>query len=139
LLPRAVAYGVGLLKHLFRGSLQIDLPDEGAYALIDMAAPVCKDACGFNKLKLKLTNKTPNETIGSGSVLSGSGTLFAVVKFFRNNCYMPDLSGEPGGTAFTGSSCRSSVEEIVVSDPVDTSTLPSEALHYNEQALVKFN
>src|SRR4029434_6467076 len=40
---------------------------------------------------------------------------------------------------FAGSSCRSSVEEIVVSDPVDTSILPTESLHYNEQVLVKFN
>jgi hypothetical protein len=38
------------------------------------------------------------------------------------------LSGEPGGAAFDGLSCRSPAEEIVVSNPIDVSSLPAGAL-----------
>src|SRR5512143_2540572 len=78
LLPRAVAYGVGLLRHLFRGGLEISLPDAGAYAVADHTSQSCKDSCGFSKIRLKLTNTTKT---GEGL---GSGAYFAVAKFRRN-------------------------------------------------------
>ena len=108
LLPRAVAYSAGLLDYFFRGKLEIALPDEGVYAVRDNSTGICKDACGFDLVKLKLTNDTPGEAMGPGVVV-------AVVKFHRNNCYRADLSGEPGGPNFTGGSCRNPEEEIVVS------------------------
>jgi hypothetical protein len=108
LLPRAVAYSAGLLDYFFRGKLEIALPDEAVYAVRDNSAAICKDSCGFNVVKLKLTNDTPGEAMGPGVVV-------AVVKFHRNNCYRADLSGEPGGPNFTGGSCRNPEEEIVVS------------------------
>jgi len=108
LLPRAVAYSAGLLDYFFRGKLEIALPDEGVYAARDNSAAICKDACGFDVVKLKLTNDTPGEAMGPGVVV-------AVAKFHRNNCYRADLSGEPGGPNFAGGSCRNPEEEIVVS------------------------
>jgi len=54
-----------------------------------------------------------------------AGLLVAVAKFHRNSCYQEDLSGEPGGSAFNGLSCRSPAEEIVVSKPIAVSSLPA--------------
>lgn len=109
LLPRAVAYSAGLLDYFFRGKLEIALPDEGVYAARDTLPGSCKDPCGFDSVKLKLTNDTPGEAMGPGVVV-------AVAKFHRNNCYRADLSGEPGGPNFTGGGCRNPEEEIVVSN-----------------------
>ncbi|MCC6193721.1 MAG: hypothetical protein IT518_04560, partial [Burkholderiales bacterium] len=77
LLPRAVAYSAGLIDHFFRGTLEIGLPDEGVFAAVDAGAGLCKDNCGFARVKLKLTNATPQETLGPGVAV-------AVVKFHRN-------------------------------------------------------
>ena len=78
----------------------------------------CIDACGFGTIKLKLKNTTPGEDLSNG-------TLFAVAKFRRNKCYLPDLSGQPGGDHFAGYDApRGQAEEIVVSDPVTLSALP---------------
>jgi len=126
LLPRAVAYGTGLLEHFFRGRIQIDPPDEGVYAVLDNATPICKDACGFAKFKLKLTNKTAAEGMSAG-------TFFAVAKFHRNGCYQPNLSGEPGGPSFPCASGRSVPEEVLVSSPVGVASLAS-----NGQSTVTF-
>ena len=108
LLPRAVAYSAGLLDYFFRGKLEIALPDEGVYAARDYGTGICKDACGFELVKVKLTNDTPGEAMGPGVVV-------AVAKFHRNSCYRADLSGDPGGPNFTGGSCRNPEEEVVVS------------------------
>lgn len=120
LIPRAVAYSTALIDFIFRGRLEISVPDEGIYAVRDATASVCKDACGFDKIKLKVKNTTPNEAMGPG-------IMVAVVKFHRNACYQPDLSGEPGGSNFLGDSCRSTEEEIVVSNAVTISTLDADA------------
>lgn len=109
LIPRAVAYSAGLLDFFFRGRLEISLPDEGIYAVRDATTPVCIDACGFDRIKLKVRNTRPNEAMGPG-------IMVAVVKFHRNACYQPDLSGEPGGSNFLGDGCRVKEEEIVVSE-----------------------
>jgi hypothetical protein len=133
LLPRAVAYGVGLLRHLFRGGLEISLPDAGAYAVADHTSQSCRDSCGFSKVRLKLRNTT---STGEGL---GSGAYFAVAKFRRNNCYRPDLSGDPGAPSFGGYACRSASEEIVVSDPVYQWQLPNGSLAAGEQQTVNFS
>jgi len=71
LIPRAVAYSAGLLDYFFRGEMQISLPAEGIYARADYSAPSVssRNGGGFNKIKLKLTNKTP-DIVPSG----GNGT-----------------------------------------------------------------
>lgn len=128
LIPRAVAYSAGLLNHFFRGELEISLPDEGVFAAVDHTQQACKDTCGFGRLKLKLKNTTPNTEAMSG------GLFVAVVKFRRNNAYQPDLSGNPGGPAFTGDVARSLYEEILVSAPAALT-----ALGANQQLPVTFD
>ena len=120
LIPRAIAYSAGLLRFFFRGEMEISAPAEGVYAVIDTSTPVCKDTCGFNKVKLKVKNMTPNENMGPGMLL-------AVVKFHRNACYVSDLSGDPGAPGFVGDTCRVKEEEIVVSDPVNGFSLATNA------------
>ncbi len=93
LLPRAVGYSAGLLNYFFNGRLTISLPDSGAYAISDHSA-----AQGFTKIRLKLTNTTPplvEDGVQYPQHMTG-GTVVAVVKFHRNNCYRADLAGEYG-------------------------------------------
>ncbi len=120
LLPRAVAYSAGLIDYFFRGMLEIGLPDEGVYAATDNSAAICKDTCGFDRVKLKLTNATPGEAMGPGVAV-------AVVKYHRNTCYRSDLTGDPGGPNFAGNGCRNAEEEIVVSDAAAIAALPAGA------------
>jgi hypothetical protein len=133
LIPRAVAYSAGLIDYFFRGELKIALPDEGVYGFIDHADPAsnCKDTCGFKKIKLKLTNTTPDITVSGGGETKvqnmAAGRVVAVVKYSRNDCYSPDLSGEAGTTAFPNTpdgikqclykNLTEPIEEIVVSKP----------------------
>jgi hypothetical protein len=134
LIPRAVAYSAGLIDYFFRGELEISLPDEGVYAVVDYSKESTKDTGGFNKVKLKLTNKTPSISPSGGGTtveqkLLPSGTVVAIAKFRRNKCYIENsLQGEIPVKRKEGSTiqqifddCRDKVEEIVVSDPV---TLP---------------
>lgn len=119
LIPRTIGYSAGLLNYFFRGSLKIAPPDEGVFAIVNHSPgdPVpagCGTPCGFRTLKLKASNTTASENMGAG-------TLLLVAKYHLNNCYLPDLSGEFGGSAYTGSSCRSAEELITVSDPVAVS------------------
>ncbi|MEP7182645.1 MAG: hypothetical protein ABI886_10685 [Betaproteobacteria bacterium] len=121
LIPRAVAYSAGMLDYFFRGRMEISPPDEGVYAVVDQKAQGCRDTCGFDKLKLKLKNTTPNESLEAGNFV-------AVAKFRRNKCYTPNLAGEPGGNAFNGyAACRNDEEEIVVSDVVGIASLAESA------------
>jgi hypothetical protein len=117
LIPRAVAYSAGLIDYFFRGKMEITLPDEGVYSVVDHAVENQKDLGGFKIIKLKLRNITPDPTGQPGIERMQTGTVEAVVKFHRNNCYMPDLSGEYGTPTGDWQSCRSQEEEIVVSDP----------------------
>jgi hypothetical protein len=111
LIPKAVSYSAGLINYFFRGQMEISLPSAGLYSVVDHASEGCVDNCGFRKIKLKLKNKTQSEAMTSGS-------LVAVVKFRRNTCYRPDLSSE-----FILFSCRSSEEEIAVSDAIQIAAM----------------
>jgi hypothetical protein len=126
LIPRAVAYSAGLINFFFRGELEISLPDEGVYGVIDhnVAANASPQTGGFPKIKVKLRNVTPAGTDAAGNPIvepmteGSSPTLVAVVKFHRNLCYAANLSGEYGSPGMDWTVCRSPSEEIVVSDPV---------------------
>ncbi|EDN69963.1 conserved hypothetical protein, secreted [Beggiatoa sp. PS] len=91
LIPRAVGYGAGLINHFFRGKLEISLPDEGLYSVVDHAT-VNEIDQGFTTVKIKLKNVTPDVN-DIPQNLSG-GKLVLVAKYIRNDCYEPDLSGE---------------------------------------------
>lgn len=116
LIPRAVAYSAGLINYFFRGRLEIRPPDEGVYAIVDHSV-VNASGEGFGKVKVKIRNVTP--AAGGTPQDMGEGDLYAVVKFRRNDCYLPDLSGElqQGDSYSDATDCRTDDEEIVVSDP----------------------
>ncbi|HYH96399.1 hypothetical protein [Hyalangium sp.] len=82
LIPRTVSYSAGFINYFFRGRLEITPPALGAYATADHS-----QGQGFTTIKAKVKNVTPGETMRGGNVV-------AVVKFRRNECYKPDLSGE---------------------------------------------
>ncbi|MDY7229532.1 hypothetical protein [Hyalangium rubrum] len=82
LIPRTVSYSAGFINYFFRGKLEIEPPELGAYAYADQTAGE-----GFSKMRAKIRNVTPLEGLNGG-------TVGAVVKFRRNECYEPDLSGE---------------------------------------------
>ncbi len=109
LIPRAVAYSAGLINYFFRGKMEISLPPDGVYSLIDGTET------GFSKVKLGLTNASP-----PGEGMTG-GTLVAVAKFHRNTCYLNDLSDALNLNADLN--CRSKDVEIVVSEPIPSVTL----------------
>jgi hypothetical protein len=129
LIPRAVAYSAGLINYFFRGKMEISLPDEGVYGVVDHSVEKAKDTDGFRKIKLKLRNVTPggvDPTTGQAMVEPmGAGKLRAVAKFHRNQCYQPDLSGEYGAEDENNvrindwKQCRSKDEDIVVSKEAD--------------------
>ena len=121
LIPRAVAYSAGLINYFFRGQFEVRQPYEGAYAILDHTVENQRNGGGFRKLKVLLKNTTPGGTDSSGKVLiepipqNSNGELIAIVKFHRNGCYQPDLSGEYGSPGMNWRFCRSPTEEIVVS------------------------
>ena len=111
LIPRAVAYSVGLLDHFFRGTMVIVPPDEGVYSIIDHAVEKAGDTDGFSTIRVKVANTTTDQAMSRG-------VLVAVLKYHLDNCYVDDLSGGP--TTFQEAlQCRSDVERITVSDPVE--------------------
>ncbi|MEO6565223.1 MAG: hypothetical protein ABIO63_04245, partial [Casimicrobiaceae bacterium] len=110
----------------FRGKMEISLPDEGIYGVVDHAVENVGNSSGFRKIKLKLRNATPR---GDGiEQMATTGKLRAVVKFHRNLCYMADLSGEYGAPGKSWNACRGADEEIIVSDelnaPADINSPP---------------
>ncbi len=132
LMPRAVAYSAGLINYFFRGRLEISLPEEGVYSLVDHA--VVKDIDqGFTKIKLKLKNTTPDIVDPNGAPFPQhmtGGTLVAVAKYHRNGCYRPDLSGELTQNATIPSGCSVSTylsgeERISASAKIENVTLNS--------------
>jgi hypothetical protein len=113
LVPRAVAYSKGLINHFFRAKLEISPPKVGPYAYADHAT-----ATGFSSIRATIKNATPNETLKGGKFV-------AVVKFRRNTCYKPDLSGEftaaDNGNPLPPAGCsypdyRMGPERVVISD-----------------------
>ena len=137
LLPRAVAYSAGLIDYFFRGKLEISLPDEGVYGVIDQSVESQPYTKGFRKIKLRLRNVTPPVVPTAGpqkdqSIAQDmSGTVLAVVKYHENACYQADLSGEFGSREIRTNfgdvefndptavppGCRRTEEKITVSDP----------------------
>lgn len=109
LLPRAVGYSAGLINYFFRGRMQLGLPDDGMYAVLDHSVDKTIGQ-GFKKLKVKVRNSTYNETMGTG-------TLVAVVKFHRDNCYGEKL--EDPLLLNSDAGCRDTVEDIVTSKVID--------------------
>ncbi len=57
LIPKAVAYSAGMIDYFFRGRMEIALPDEGVYSIVDHAVVKTPDQ-GFNRIKLKIKNTT---------------------------------------------------------------------------------
>ncbi len=144
LLPRAVAYSAGLIDYFFRGQLEISLPPEGVYGVVDHAVENLPGVSGFRKIKLKLSNTTPPVVPSAGTHKGESieqdmkGSIVAVVKFHENTCYKPDISGELGSSEVirdkgvdarfndpTGvpGGCRQAEEKIVVSEVIEGMTL----------------
>jgi hypothetical protein len=136
-MPRAIGYSAGIINHFFRGKMEIGLPADGIYAIVDhsLLEANSKFTGGFKKVKLKLTNRTDSIIeSGTGTVhpqnLDATGTVAAVAKFRRNTCYEPTkLAGELGALVAQGQTqaavlaqCRSSAEEIVVSDFITLDT-----------------
>ncbi|MEW6108583.1 MAG: hypothetical protein AB1632_05335 [Nitrospirota bacterium] len=63
LIPRAVGYSAGLLDYFFRGNIEITLPGNGVYSLIDSSKT------GFTDLKLLAKNTTSNgDEMTDGSI-----------------------------------------------------------------------
>ena len=123
LIPRAVAYSTGVLDHFFRGAMEISIGDLNAYAVTDHGTVIEAGlggglSRGFDKIRLKLKNTTPEIVLAAGDKVPQpmtDGRLVAVVKFHRNNCFQDDLGGEPQ-TAEDIARCRSETEEIVTSE-----------------------
>jgi hypothetical protein len=97
LLPRAVGYSAGLLNYFFRGSLEISAPSTTVYAITDgKETPYDNKHQQFTKIKAKVKNTTPNETISAG-------TLQAVASYKIIPNYASDLSNyPPDGTVMIG-------------------------------------
>ncbi|MGH8028927.1 MAG: hypothetical protein ACREO3_03230, partial [Arenimonas sp.] len=96
LLPRAAAYSAGLINYFFRGRIEIGLPEDGVYGIIDHGTTHAAGQ-GFGKLKLRLRNASPDGVKPSGERVpqtTQGGTLVAVAKYTLNSCYQPDLSGD---------------------------------------------
>lgn len=128
LIPRAVGYSAGLLNYFFRGRIEIGLPDDGVFSVIDHAVTSAAGQ-GFTKLKVKLRNATAPGVKPDGTSVQQempAGKLTAIAKYIVNPCYQPDLLGEYDGgpidfvSAITRNGCTlqdyfGGVEEIAVS------------------------
>ena len=82
LIPRAVSYSAGFVNHFFRGKLDVLAPERGPFAVVDHSS-----GDGFNTIRARVRNATPNEALSQG-------TVQAIVKYHRNTCYRADLTGE---------------------------------------------
>jgi hypothetical protein len=83
LIDRAVSYSAGFLNHFFRGKFEVMRPETGAWAVVDHASE-----SGFREIRARVKNVSTNDEALNG------GTLRAIARFHRNNCYQSDLSGE---------------------------------------------
>ena len=69
LVPRAVGYSAGLLNYFFRGSIEITVPSNGVYSMIDATQPgFDPSSATFTGIKLRAKNTTPNEDMTDGSI-----------------------------------------------------------------------
>ncbi|MDR0771129.1 MAG: hypothetical protein LBE75_08020, partial [Burkholderiales bacterium] len=132
LLPRAVAYSAGLIDYFFRGRMEISLPKDGVYSVVDHAQfadtdPI-NDFKGFGKIKLKLKNTTKDVETASGESYPqtmSDGILVATLKFYRNKDYTDDLNGELSEGATLADAYRKGTdkEEMILSEPIALSGL----------------
>ena len=144
LLPRAAAYSAGLINFFFRGRIEVELPDEGVFALADHA-----DDKGFTMVRAKIANRTPAFVDAQGSPqpqhMSG-GQFFAVIRYHKDKQYAAGLDTIVGASPCTeplavinvakpdaSTQCRDGVEQIVVSRP-----LYGVSLQADERKLVEF-
>jgi hypothetical protein len=123
LVPRAEAYATGIINYVFRGSMSITAPKEGAYGVTDQLHSI-----GFSKIKLTLVNTTNSITETSGVVhpqdMTG-GSLMVVVRFHLNTCYTEDLQNEWSPTNLVAAmNCRSPQEQIATSNIDATTSKP---------------
>ena len=123
LIPKAVEYSAGLINYFFRGEMEIRLPEEGVYGIVDHAVTNAKGD-GYKLIKMRVKNVTadittaiaPTRPTGLSKQDMTAGQFVAVAKFHRNTCYTPDLAGQIGQPG-KGVDCRSATEEIVLSAP----------------------
>jgi hypothetical protein len=116
-IPRAVGYATGMINFFFRGvgGIAITPPSSGVYAIVDhgqthimnaqgypCVGSTASDGCpifGFDLVQANIQNKmSPLVVSGSGNPVAQNmtnGTLVAVARWHRDQCYTPDLSGEP--------------------------------------------
>jgi len=113
LLPRAVGYSAGVIDHFFRGTLEISMPENYLYGIIDGS----EQPQQFTQLKAKIQNTTPNEEIQSG-------TLQLVAQYKMRVDYQPDLSTDPPDDSPTS---REGTFSYAVSDPVEIESLSSQS------------
>lgn len=74
LLPRAVGYSAGLLDYFFRGTLEISIPADQVFLMIEgIAIPHW-----ITSINARVRNTTPNEPVGNG-------ILQAVVRYKRGS------------------------------------------------------
>jgi len=75
LIPKTVGYASGVLDYFFRGSIEITLPDDGVYALLD-PEPADPTTQGFNHIALMVRNNSSDEEL----MMTG-GSIDLVVKY----------------------------------------------------------
>ena len=131
LIKRAVGYSAGLINYFFRGKMEISLPVEGVYGVVDHNT----NPAGFKTIKLKITNVTVNTANANGGEDMSNGQFVVVAKYHLNECYQQNLSGQfltdkTGAWAYpvcqVGQNYSTTQEYITVSDP-----LPLTGLQYN--------
>ena len=115
LIPKAVGYSAGLINYFFRGELQISLPADGVYSIVDHAVQNTPNTSGFRYLRAKVKNLTPREMLNGGN-------FYAIAKFHKNLKYTADLKGEYGTDERTsrtlGADDRSVDESLLLSAPI---------------------
>jgi hypothetical protein len=102
LIPRAVAYSAGLLKHFFRGKLEISRPDTGFYFDVDSIADITDANTGsitksYQKISLKAQNTT--EQAGSWAQDMSGGNIEVVVRYTLPNNTEEKVSNSSKQTA----------------------------------------
>lgn len=91
LIPKAVEYSAGLINYFFRGEMEISLPEEGVYGIVDHAVTNAKGD-GYKLLKMRVKNVTadittavtPTRPTGVSKQDMSAGQFFAIAKFHRN-------------------------------------------------------
>ncbi len=107
LIPRAVAYSAGLLDYFFRGKLEINLPEDGVYAIVDHAV-VNQIGDGFKRVKMKVKNMTPDIDGVPQNMMDGEIVL--VARYHEDECYEPDLTGGHASETARWNGCKSKWE-----------------------------